>query len=78
MKTCSVLIVGCGDVGIRTGLLLTAHGWSVTGVRRDTAKLPAEFEEVFDYHSKEVIEKLNSFKFRKVLFEKISFYIFNC
>lgn len=43
MKTCSVLIVGCGDVGIRTGLLLTAHGWSVTGVRRDTAKLPAEF-----------------------------------
>lgn len=43
MKTSSVLIVGCGDVGIRTGLLLKAQGWSVTGVRRDTTKLPAEF-----------------------------------
>ena len=43
MKTSSVLIVGCGDVGIRTGRLLTSQGWSVTGVRRDPAKLPAEF-----------------------------------
>jgi len=43
MKKSSVLIIGCGDVGIRTGLLLTAQGWSVTGVRRDRAKLPAEF-----------------------------------
>ncbi len=43
MKTSSVLIVGCGDVGIRTGLLLNAQGWRVTGVRRNTTKLPAEF-----------------------------------
>ncbi len=43
MKTSSVLIVGCGDVGIRTGLLLLEQGWSVTGVRRDPAKLPAKF-----------------------------------
>jgi nucleoside-diphosphate-sugar epimerase len=43
MKTSSVLIVGCGDLGIRTGGLLLQQGWSVTGVRRDTAKLPAEF-----------------------------------
>lgn len=43
MKTSSVLIVGCGDVGIRTGLLLLEQGWSVTGVRRDPAKLPAAF-----------------------------------
>jgi nucleoside-diphosphate-sugar epimerase len=43
MKTSSALIVGCGDVGIRTGLLLLKQGWSVTGVRRNTTKLPAEF-----------------------------------
>ncbi len=43
MKTSSVLIVGCGDVGIRTGLLLVEQGWSVTGVRRNPAKLPADF-----------------------------------
>jgi len=43
MKTSSVLIVGCGDVGIRTGLLMLEQGWRVTGVRRNTAKLPAKF-----------------------------------
>jgi nucleoside-diphosphate-sugar epimerase len=43
MKTSSVLIVGCGDVGIRTGTLLVEQGWSVTGVRRNSAKLPAGF-----------------------------------
>ncbi len=43
MKTSSVLIVGCGDVGIRTGLLLVEQGWSVTGVRRKTAQLPVAF-----------------------------------
>jgi nucleoside-diphosphate-sugar epimerase len=41
MKTSSVLIVGCGDVGIRTGLLLLAQGWTATGVRRNPARLPA-------------------------------------
>lgn len=43
MKSSSVLIVGCGDVGIRTGILLLERGWSVTGLRRNTAKLPATF-----------------------------------
>jgi nucleoside-diphosphate-sugar epimerase len=43
MKSSSVLIVGCGDLGIRTGALLCKQGWSVTGVRRDPAKLPADF-----------------------------------
>jgi len=43
MKSSSVLIVGCGDVGIRTGLLLLARRWSVIGVRRSIARLPAEF-----------------------------------
>jgi nucleoside-diphosphate-sugar epimerase len=43
MKTSSVLIVGCGDVGIRTGLLLLEQGWDITGVRRNTTELPAKF-----------------------------------
>lgn len=40
MKSNSVLIVGCGDLGARTGQLLLAQGWQVTGVRRDTSRLP--------------------------------------
>ncbi|MDG2047822.1 MAG: NAD(P)H-binding protein [Halioglobus sp.] len=43
MKHSSVLIVGCGDIGIRTGALLVAQGWDVAGVRRNISKLPAEF-----------------------------------
>lgn len=43
MKSASVLIVGCGDLGIRTGTLLLKQGWHVAGVRRDTARLPVEF-----------------------------------
>lgn len=38
-----MLIVGCGDIGIRTGTLLLQEGWGVAGVRRNTAKLPAAF-----------------------------------
>jgi len=43
MKSSSVLIVGCGDLGIRTGTLLLKEGWSVAGARRNPARLPAEF-----------------------------------
>jgi nucleoside-diphosphate-sugar epimerase len=43
MKSSCVLIVGCGDVGIRTGALLLKQDWSVMGVRRNTAKLPTAF-----------------------------------
>ncbi|MDG2271442.1 MAG: epimerase [Halioglobus sp.] len=42
MKNSSLLIVGCGDIGIRTGALLKPQGWAVSGVRRDSSKLPAE------------------------------------
>lgn len=42
MKRSSVLIVGCGDLGIRAGTQLARQGWSVTGVRRNPALLPAE------------------------------------
>lgn len=37
-----VLLAGCGDVGIATGLRMVAHGWSATGVRRRADLLPSE------------------------------------
>ncbi len=40
----SVLIVGCGDVGIATASLLVERGYRVTGLRRNPAELP-EFIE---------------------------------
>lgn len=43
MKNSSVLIVGCGDLGIRVGTSLIKRNCAVTGVRRNTAKLPAGF-----------------------------------
>ncbi|CAA0115477.1 Uncharacterised protein [Halioglobus japonicus] len=43
MKNSSVLIVGCGDLGTRVGTLLVKRGCAVTGVRRNIAKLPADF-----------------------------------
>ena len=43
MKNNSVLIVGCGDLGIRTGLDLYAEGWEVHGLRRNPDALPGEF-----------------------------------
>lgn len=43
MKSSSVLIVGCGDLGRRTGLLLQDRGWSVAGARRSVERLPEGF-----------------------------------
>jgi nucleoside-diphosphate-sugar epimerase len=43
MKSSTLLIVGCGDLGIRTGTRLMQEDWQVTGVRRDPARLPAGF-----------------------------------
>jgi nucleoside-diphosphate-sugar epimerase len=37
----AVLLAGCGDVGMRTGLLLAAQGRKVYGLRRSPALLPA-------------------------------------
>jgi nucleoside-diphosphate-sugar epimerase len=39
--TPSLLIAGCGDVGSRLARQLLAGGWSVHGLRRDCARLPA-------------------------------------
>lgn len=43
MKVYSVLIVGCGDLGVRAGSHLKAGGWQVAGVRRDVTLLPPGF-----------------------------------
>tara|TARA_R110002072_G_scaffold201730_13_gene359533 strand:+ start:1966 stop:2817 length:852 start_codon:yes stop_codon:yes gene_type:complete len=43
MKRLSVLMVGCGEIGIRVGSSLSQQGWKVAAVRRDTTKLPAAF-----------------------------------
>ncbi len=39
----SLLVVGCGDLGIRTGAQLLQHGWRIDGVRRNADALPAGF-----------------------------------
>ena len=39
----SLLIIGCGDLGNRAGLLCTARGWRVDAVRRHPDGTPADF-----------------------------------
>lgn len=41
MSSPSVLIAGCGDVGSRLASQLLAQGWTVSGLRRSVARLPA-------------------------------------
>ena len=36
-----LLIAGCGDLGCRTGIALASQGWTVQGLRRQVAALPA-------------------------------------
>ena len=43
MKSNSILFVGCGDLGCRSGAILLERGWQVLGLRRDPSKLPAGF-----------------------------------
>lgn len=40
MNTGSVLIVGCGDLGIRISTILLEGGWKVYGLRRSIERLP--------------------------------------
>jgi nucleoside-diphosphate-sugar epimerase len=52
MKSNSILFVGCGDLGCRSGLILQAMGWQVAGLRRDPSRLPAGFAGILgDYTS---------------------------
>lgn len=43
MKSNSILFVGCGDLGARTGGLFQAQGWQVAGMRRELSRLPPGF-----------------------------------
>jgi len=55
MKSKSVLIVGCGDLGARAGAILEQSGWSLTGLRRNTAELPEGFAGIAaDYAAADV------------------------
>jgi nucleoside-diphosphate-sugar epimerase len=52
MKSNSILFVGCGDLGCRSGLIMRARGWQVAGLRRDPSRLPAGFAGIAgDYSS---------------------------
>lgn len=44
MKPNSILIVGCGDIGIRMGAILGQRGYAMAGACRDPGKLPVVFE----------------------------------
>lgn len=44
MKPNSILIIGCGDLGVRTGAILSQSGYAMGGVCRNPGKLPTEFE----------------------------------
>lgn len=46
MKSPHVLIVGCGDLGLRLGLRLKAEGWQVSAMRRRADQLPEGFNAV--------------------------------
>lgn len=46
MKNGNILIVGCGEIGMRTASKLVEAGYSVAGMRRNTAALPATVEPI--------------------------------
>ena len=43
MKSNSILFVGCGDLGVRAGVLCLRAGMRVAGLRRDPSSLPEGF-----------------------------------
>ncbi|MDH5171180.1 MAG: epimerase [Gammaproteobacteria bacterium] len=51
MKTNSILFVGCGDLGARSGKLLLDRGWQVAGLRRDPTRLPPGFARIAGNYS---------------------------
>jgi nucleoside-diphosphate-sugar epimerase len=43
MKSNSLVIVGCGDLGVRVGRLLLPQGYSIAGACRNPGRLPGDF-----------------------------------
>jgi nucleoside-diphosphate-sugar epimerase len=46
VKNRSVLLVGCGDIGLPLAMQLMVRGAKVTGLRRDPSALPASIEAI--------------------------------
>lgn len=57
-----VLLLGCGDLGLRTARVLQARGYSVTGARRSVGQLPGDLDalalDVTNQDSFDVIQKI--------------------
>ncbi len=50
MKSPTLLIIGCGDVGTRVGHRLAAQGWHIIAACRSPERLPDNFERIaIDY-----------------------------
>ena len=61
MKPNSILIVGCGDIGVRTGAIMGQVGYAMGGVCRNPNKLPTEFEGYMaDYSEQGSLDFLES------------------
>lgn len=41
-----LLIVGCGDIGVRVGSSLQSQGWKISGMRRRADQLPKTFSAI--------------------------------
>ena len=69
MQSSSLLIIGCGDLGTRTGKALLAHGWRVGAVRRTPTAEPSGFDWVAaDYAEPGSLDFAGSWQPEHVLF----------
>ena len=59
MKSSTLLIIGCGDIGTRVGLRLAAQGWHIIAARRSPERLPDSFERIaIDYTNPDSLQEL--------------------
>lgn len=64
-----LLVIGCGDIGIRTGLLLQAKGWDIAGTRRNPEQMPESFESITaDYTTEDGLDNVRGVSADVVLF----------
>lgn len=69
MQTPHILIVGCGDLGQRLGLLMQSQGWRISALRRSPEHLPAGFHPVRgDYTDPQDVTPLVALKPHYVVF----------